>query len=168
MAIANGAQLSQAIRDKAAEFKKVCAGIDEKRASMAPEGRWSPKQIVSHLCGPDGVGMVAALRAFVEQDSPRLDLEPANPFFSDRRSRMTFAELLAEFEKEYERVVQFVAGLSEQQLNRKAHIPALKDSPMGEYPTLEAFLQMIVENHLAFHTDHMREILQGLGAGPSR
>ena len=48
----NGAQLSEAIRQKAGEFRRLCDGIDEATASRAPSGRWSPKEIVSHLSGP--------------------------------------------------------------------------------------------------------------------
>jgi hypothetical protein len=168
MATTSGSQLSQLVREKAGEFRRLCAGLDEETASRAPVGRWSPKQIVSHLCGPEGIGMLPMLRAFVEQETPRLDLDPANPFFSEKRAGMTLVELLEEFDREYSRITEFVAGLSEQQLNRKAHIPILKDMPMGEYPTLAAFTQMIVDGHLAFHDDHMREILEALGAHTAR
>jgi len=162
MATVDGAQLSQVIHRKAEDFKRLCEGLDEDTASRAPAGRWSPKQIVSHLCGPEGIGLIASLRAFLEQDTPRLDIEPENPFFSEKRARMTLAELLAEFDKEYSQIAEFVAGLSEQELNRKAHIPLLKETPIGEYPTLAAWAQALVDYHVTFHIDHMREILQAL------
>ena len=162
MATVNGAQLSQLVREKSQEFRKLCAGLDEEAASRAPAGRWSPKQIVSHLCGPEGIGMLPMLRAFVEQETPRLDLDPENPFYSEKRAKMTLAELIAEYDGEYSRIAEFVAGLSEQQLNRKAHVPLVKDTPIGEYPTLAVWVQAIVEYHLAFHIDHMREILEAL------
>ena len=168
MAPVNAEQLSQMIREKVEAFKKLCQGLDEDTASRAPAGRWSPKQIVSHLCGPEGIGIIASLRAFLEQETPRLDIEPENPFFSEKRARMTFAELLAELDKEYRQMTEFVAGLSEQQLSRKAHIPLLKDTPIGEYPTLAAWAQGIVDYHVTFHIDHMREILQALGVAPAR
>ncbi len=162
----DGGQLSQLIRQKAQEFKRTCEGVDEETASRAPEARWSPKQIASHLCGPEGADLVSALKAFVDQDTPQLDLEPGNPFFSPKRASMTFADLLSQFEKRYEAVADFVSGLSDQQLSRKAHVPALKDSPLGEYPTLGAFVQGIVEYHISFHIEHMQEILQTLRAKP--
>ena len=156
------AKLSELIHQKVAEFKEACEDLDEETASRAPSGRWSPKEIVSHLCGPEGVGLMPTFSEFVEKDIPRFDIEAENPFFSENRARMTFAELLEEFEREYGHIAEFVEGLSEEQLNRKAHIPLLKETPFGEYPTLGAWTQVIGEHHLGSHIDHMREILESL------
>jgi hypothetical protein len=49
------ARLVKLIQRKIGKFKDVCHGIDD-RASCAPEGSWTPKQIVSHVCGPEGEG----------------------------------------------------------------------------------------------------------------
>lgn len=163
MATAEAARLVKLIQEKIGTFRDACKGIDEDAASRAPEGRWSPKQIVSHLCGPEGSGFTSTLRAFLDQDTPRLDIEPENPFYSEKRAKMTMAELLAELDGEYGRAAEFTAGLSDAQLARKAHIPLMKDTPMGEYPTLAMWIQAIVEYHVGFHTDHMREILNEPG-----
>lgn len=156
-------RLSQIIGQKVEDFKGLCQGIDEATASRAPAGRWSPKEIVSHLCGPEGIGFMTSIRVFLEKDTPRVDIDPENPFFTEKRARMSFAELLAEFESEYRGIAEFATGLSEEQLGRKAHIPLLKETPMSEYPTLATWIAAIGEHHLGMHTDHMREILEGLG-----
>lgn len=163
MPTSQGVQLAEMIRVKTGEFRRLCEGLDEETASRAPEGRWTPKQIVSHLCGPEGVGYTPSVLAFIEQDTPRLDLEAENPFYTGSRPAMTLSELLREFDREYGRLAEVVKELSPEQLARKAQIPMLKESPLGEYPTLEAWVRAIAEHHVGFHIDHLREILEGLG-----
>ena len=167
MPSSQGLQLSQLIRQKMDEMKKLCVGLDETTASRAPSGRWSPKQILSHLCGPEGVGLMPAIQAILEQDTPRLDIEVENPFFTGKRPQMTFAELLGEIEREYSRMADAVTSLSDEQLSRKAHVPLFKETPIGEHPTLAMWVRALGEHHMVFHIDHMREILQALGVGPA-
>lgn len=164
MATSRGNQLAQVIREKVAALKQVCQGVDENLASRAPADRWSPKLVLSHLSGPEGVGHLPILRAFVDSDIPMIDLDTENPFFTDIRARMSFCELVAECEMNYQRVANFTADLSDEQLARKAHIPKLKDSPLGEYPTLDGMIYGLGEYHIQFHIDHLREILAALSS----
>jgi hypothetical protein len=76
---------------------------------------------------------------------------------------MSMAELLAEFEREYGRMAELVEGLTAEQLDRKAHIPLLKESPLGEYPTLAGWVDALTDFHIGFHVDHMKEILRAIG-----
>jgi hypothetical protein len=163
MPTAEGTRIAGSIRKNVEAMEKLCRGVDEQTASKRPADRWSPKEIISHLCGREGIGMLPAVRSFIEQDSPRLDLQPENPFFTGSRARMTFSGLLDAFGREYRQIADFVAGLSVEQLQRKAHVPVFKETPMGEYPTLADFLSVLAEHHLEFHITHMKEILQALG-----
>ncbi len=156
-------EIAQGLRTKVAEFRKSCEGLDEESSSRAPEGRWSPKQIISHLCGPEGTGHLPTLKAFIERDVPEIDIKPEDPYWSEKRSRMSLAGLLDEFDREYALMAAFIEGLSAEQLSRKAHIPMLKDSPLGEYPTLAQWAVGLSNFHIGFHIDHMHEILQALG-----
>lgn len=163
MPASEGIKLAEIIRRNVSEMRKLCEGLSEEVASRAPSGRWSPKQIISHLSGPDGIGFMPAIRTILEQDTPKIDIVAEQPFFSDRRSRMSMTDLLSEFEQEYRRIADFLANASEDQLRRKAHIPLFKDTPLGEYPTLATFIGALGEWHMEFHLNHLKEILQALG-----
>ncbi|MFP5222426.1 MAG: DinB family protein [Acidobacteriota bacterium] len=162
MANLTGEQLSLVVRQKMSELAKACQGVDEAVASRSPEGRWSPKEILSHLIGPGKNAHVAVMRRFLEEDIPTLDLTPENPFFTPERAEASFAQLASEAQEEYGRIADFAASLSREQLSRTARIPMLKESPLGEYPTLGGLIFGLGDFHLQFHIDHLREVLKEL------
>jgi len=162
VANSRGNQLAQEIRQKVKTLKQVCQGVDENLALRAPKDRWSPKQILSHLCGPENVGHLPLLRAVVDINTPMIDLNTENPFFTENRARMSFIELVAECERNYQSVANFAEELTDEQLGRKAHIPKLKDSPLGMFPTLDGIINGLGKYHVQFHIDHLLEILAAL------
>ena len=167
MATATGARLAQEIKKQMGELQKVCEGVDEDIAVRNPVGRWSPKEILSHLLGPDKSGHLPMLQAFIDQDEPTVHMEVENPFFTEKRARMTFRQLLSKVAAEYDRLAEFAAGLSPDVLDRQARVPMLKGTPLGEFPTLESMIGMLCGmegSHIQFHTGHMREILRELNA----
>jgi len=159
MATSRGIQLAQEIRRNVATLKQVCDGIDENMATRVPTDRWSPKQILSHLCGPDDAGQLPILKRFIDSDAPEVEIVIENPFFSEKRARMSFRDLVAKCETNYERIADFTAERTEEQLARKAHVPMLKGSPLGEYPTLDGMITLLGGYHLQVHTDQLREFL---------
>jgi hypothetical protein len=164
MATPEGNRLAQSIRLKMTEIRSLCEDLDDEAASRSPSGRWSPKQIISHLSGPEGKSFIQTINLLLEHENPRLDIEAGNDFFTENRSRMTIKKLLAECEREIDQIADRVATLSEAQLGKKIHVLLLKDSPIGEYPTLAELIGAMGEWHMDFHIKHMKEILQELGA----
>ena len=164
MATSRGNQLAQDIRQKVAALKQVCQEVDENLASRAPTDKWSPKQILSHLCGPEDVGRLPILRAIVDSDTPMIDFDIGNPCFTESRARMSISELVAKCEMNYQHIANFAAELTEEQLARKAHIPKLKDSPLGEYPTLGRMINLLGVYHVQDHIGHLRETLAALSS----
>ena len=89
-----------------------------------------PKKSFPTFRGPKDQGHLPIILALVEGETPTIDIEPENPFFSEKRTRMTFPQLLSEMEEDDGTLQEFVEGLSGEQLDRKAHIPKFK-SIMG-------------------------------------
>lgn len=157
-----GEQLAQVVRKNITELANACRNVDEAQASRSPEGRWSPKEILSHLIGSGKDAHVAVMRRFLEEDTPTLDLIPENTHLTPERTAASFAQLASEAQEEYGRVADFAATLSQDQLARKARIPMLKESPLGEYPTLGQLIFGLGDFHLQFHIKHMQEVLKEL------
>ncbi len=162
MTTSHSIELAGMIRRKAAELKEACREVDENLAARAPGDRWSPRMIISHLCGPEETGHTAFLKAFIDSDTPRLELNAGNPFYTDKRAAMSFSELLAACEANYEQVAGLVEGLNDAQLARMAHIPELKETALGEYPTLAGMINGLGEFHIQSHIEHLQEILAEL------
>ena len=159
MSTLTGIQLAQGIRQRIEDLKKACNGIDETSGSCAPAGRWTPKEVLSHLLGPEESSHIPLFKLFLDKENPTIPIDPGNAHYSRQRAQMTFSQLLAEVEKEYERIAAFAEGLSEEQLARKARIPQLKESPLGEFPTLAELIKGLGQYHIRMHIDQIQEIL---------
>lgn len=159
-----GTELAQAIRSTQTELLALCKGIDDDAADRAPEGRWSPREILSHLAGSEQSGIVPMLQRILDEDMPRLDLNPGQANLSAERRAMPFAKLVDLVAKNYEAAARFAESLTAEQLARAAHIPALAQSPLGERPTLGTLIGGFGQYHVKMHIDHLREVLAGKAA----
>ncbi len=164
MATETGKHLAEIIRASLAELKKTCADVDEATASRAPAGRWSPKEILSHLIGREQGDHLALCRKFIEADEPLIEIVPEQTHFTEARRAMSFAQLAQLVEREYEGVAAYALSLSEEQFARTAHIPLFKDSPLTEHPTLAAIVGGMGQYHVQMHIDHLRQVLAELAA----
>jgi hypothetical protein len=162
MASETGTKLAQGIRAKMAELRSACAEV--KDADAAPQGRWTPREIVSHLAGREGAGYLATLRRFLDEDVPHIDIVPEQTHLNEARRAMPFAALVELAVHEFERIASAVETLSEAQLARTARIPLFKDRPIREYPTLAAMANGFGMYHVQMHIEHLREVLAELAA----
>jgi len=149
------AQMDQKVR----EIKEAVSGVSEQQASRRPApGEWCVKEVLSHLSGRETASFRDGLNIFLEQDTPEMDLTPGDPYYSPQREKLSCSELLSKVEEQYSGIGKFLAGLTEEQLARKAHIAFLKETPLGEYPTLAQWASAIMNFHLNEHINQLRNL----------
>jgi hypothetical protein len=68
--------------------------------------------------------------------------------------------MVSKIDSDYTEIAKFFAGLDDEQLARKAHVPFLKETPLGEYPALGQWAGAIINFHLADHINQIRAIRQ--------
>lgn len=152
--------LQDQVAAKVNEITSLVAGLSSEDASKKPSAdEWCVNEVLSHLIGPELGAWKGGIESIVNEDTPLIDLTPGISYYEGRSGEST-AALLAEFEKEYHTVGEYLGSLTEEQLNRKAHVPLFKETPLGEYPTLAQFAGGIINFHMADHVQQIRALCQ--------
>lgn len=151
--------LKEQLAGRVREVTEIASGLSEEQAAKAPaEGEWSAKQILSHLCGADEALSMYEFQRFLDEDTPPLGITPGS--YGDTRKEASVSELVSKIETDYGAIGTFIAGLSDEQLARKAHVPFLKETPLGEYPTLGQWVGAVINYHLPDHINQLRTAAQ--------
>jgi hypothetical protein len=155
----SGPSLQQQLDQKVQEIKQAVSGLSDEKAARAPaDGEWSVKQVLSHLCGENDAFGMYEYKRFLSEDTPALGIIPGS--YGDLRKDAPMSELVSKLEADYSAIGGFFAGLNDEQLNRKAHIPFLKETPLGEYPTLGQWAIGTIQFHLNDHLQQIRTLAQ--------
>jgi len=156
----SGPNLQQQLQGKVQEIKQAVAGLSEDQAQKRPaDGEWCAKDVLAHLTNGETAVQMYEMNRFLEESTPDLGLTPGTISEEAARTKST-QQLLSKFEQQYDELGAFFAGLNDEQLGRKAHVPFLKETPLGEYPTLGQWAGAIVNFHLADHIQQLRNCAQ--------
>jgi hypothetical protein len=152
-----GEALSAQLSAKVQEVTEAVSGLSEEEAAKPrAEGEWCAKQVLSHLCGDDDALSMYEFQRFLDEDTPPLGIVPGR--YGDQRKDATVPELVSKIESDYAEIGAFFAGLNDEQLGRKAHVAFLKDTPLGEYPTLGQWAGAVINFHLVDHINQLRAL----------
>jgi DinB superfamily len=155
----SGPTLQQQLNQKVDEIKQAVSGLNDEKAAKTPgEGEWSAKQVLSHLTGADDALSMYEFKRFLSEETPDLGITPGS--YGDVRKDAPLSELVSKLDSDYGKIGSFLAGLNDEQLNRKAHIPFLKETPLGEYPTLGQWAMGLINFHLADHVQQLKTLSQ--------
>jgi len=157
----SGPSLQQQMNQKVEEIKQAVSAIDEQKALKRPgEGEWCAKEVLWHLTGEEHALTTFEMERFLKEETPELGVEPGRTPYNEDRGKVPVEELVSRVERQYTEVGNFLAGLSEEQLNRKAHVPFLKETPLGEYPTLGQWAIGLINFHLNDHVQQLKSLSQ--------
>lgn len=152
-------ELKQALESKVTEINELVGTVDESRALHSPApGEWCVKEVLTHL-GVDSV-VIQSFRRIVEEDMPLIEIVPGQSHFDDTQRARPISDILVEVETRYRDLAEFLGSLNAEQLQRKGHIPLFKQTPFGEYPTLEQWAAGMINFHLAGHIQQLRNLCQ--------
>jgi hypothetical protein len=150
---------------KVRELDEALAGFSSETAGRRPaDGEWCVKEALSHLCGEADALTMYGFRRFIEEDEPLIGIVTGLPYYSPERQAMSFEGLASKVRAQYGEIASYLGSLSQEQLERKARVPLLKDTPFGEHVTLAQWAQAAAGFHLMDHINQIRAARDRLNA----
>jgi hypothetical protein len=154
----SGPTLQQQLQQKVSEIKQAVSHLSDDEASKKRGGEeWTVKEVLSHLSGDGSTDATALLGRVIQEDKPLLDIHPGMSYYEGREN-LSLGELTSRVDDTYRKMGSFLSGLNEEQLNRKAHVPLLKETPIGEYPTLAQLAGAVINFHLNDHVQQLQNM----------
>jgi hypothetical protein len=151
--------LKDQLEERIRTIEELTAGVSDEQAGQAPaEGEWCVKEVLSHLAGSEALSFREGIIAFLQQDTPEYDITPGESYFGPDRANASVSDLRDSVLTQYRQIGEAIGGLTEDQLGRKAHMPAFKDTPLTEYPTLGLWVGGIVNYHLPAHIEQLQSL----------
>ena len=165
------ADVASALEAFPAVVRTLLEPLDPATLIVRPEpGEWSVHEVIGHLIATDE-------GAFEQRVQGILDGKPKIPGFSPWAAinerdfnAVTLPDLLAEFDASRERVVPFVAALTDEQLTLTADYPGFGtfaagdfvfEWPFHDHEHLQQILAITKAAYLPSMTDTMRNALTG-------
>jgi hypothetical protein len=161
---------TQTVRDLEAKSDAAWKNLTAQLAGIEPylersdaPGEWTAREVLSHLMFEPGWKPAALLASFAERDLPTIDIEPGEHFLTPERRRMTLAQLVAALEAQRREVFEYLRGLSDADLARKARIPLFKSFMGTDEIPLPMFVGAMYEYHLNDHAGQLAKIRKAVG-----
>ena len=153
-----GSALAETLKAKVSELEEALAGVTDEEASRPLDGDWTIKHVLSHLFGPEGVGLVGRLHRFIDEEMAALQVNVNDPVFTPERQQMSYEQLLGAVRNQYADMASFLEACTDEEFARRAQLPdSFKDSPLTNTPTLAQWCMGLIQFHLAGHITQIRE-----------
>ena len=130
--------------------------------SDAP-GEWTAREVLCHLLAEPGWDPVALLKTFSATNLPVVEIGPGDTHVTPERQRMTLDQFVAALDQQHRSVRDYVASLSEADLQRKARIPLFKTFMGTDEIPIPMFVGAMFDFHWNDHAGHIAKIRKAAG-----
>ena len=130
--------------------------------SDAP-GQWTTREVLCHLLFEPGWKPVPVLKTFADKDLPVIDIRPGDTDLTPERKTMTLKQFADALEGQRRDVINYLEGLGESDLNRKARIPVFKEIMGMDEIDIPTFVGALFEYHWNDHAGQLAKIRKAVG-----
>lgn len=147
-----------------ANLGKQLQGLEPYMERSDAPGRWTTREVLSHLLGGPGLDLIAFLGTFSERNLPVHDLQPGESNLTDERRKMTLKQFVDALHSQRRSVLAYVEGLSDVELQqRKAVIPVFKQFLGTDEFSIAMLVGILFEGHWNGHAGQLAKIRKAVG-----
>ena len=158
------------VKDLRARSDKAWAHLRAQLHGMDPyldrsdiPGEWTAREVLCHLLFEPGWKPVPLLKTFAVTDLPVVHVNPGDADVTGDRKTMTLKQFTAALEGQQRDVMNYLEGLSEADLQRKARIPLFKEIMGIEEIDIPTFVGALFEYHWNDHAGQIAKIRKSVG-----
>jgi len=107
------------------------------------------------------------LASFAERDLPVVDIEPGETFLTPERRAMTLKQLVDALAAQRRETFDYLRGLSDADLGRKARIPLFKSFMGTDEIPVPMFVGAMFDHHINDHAGQLAKIRKAVGLPPA-
>ncbi len=130
--------------------------------SDAP-GEWTTRQVLAHLLFEDGWKPAPVLSSFANHDLPVIEINPGLAEVTPERQKMTLKEFIDALEAQRHEVFDYLEGLSDADLRRKARIPMFKQFMGTDEIAMPVYVGAMFAYHWSDHAGQLAKIRKAAG-----
>lgn len=161
---------TQTVRELEAKSDAAWKNLTAQLAGMEPyleradaPGEWTTREVLSHLLEGDDWKPAAVLASFAERDLPTIEIAPGETFLTPARRRMTLPQMVGALDAQRRSVFDYLDGLSDEDLARKARIPLFKSFMGTDEIPLPMFVGAMFDYHMNDHAGQIAKIRKAVG-----
>jgi hypothetical protein len=142
-------------------------GMDAHLERADAPGEWTTREVLSHLLFEPGFDPVKNFGRFAERNYPLIEISPGDTHLTDERRGKTLAEFRDELDAQRLRVLTYLDGVAERELERKARIPLFKQFMGTDEIAMSKYIGALFDYHWHDHAGQLAKIRQTVGLAGS-
>ena len=151
-----------------ASLSRQTHGMDAYLDRAEAPGEWTVREVLSHLMFEPGFDPRAVLSSFAHRDLPVFDVKAGDTHVTPDRERMTLDEIMRRLDTQRHTLFEYLEGLDEADLGRKAKIPLFKQFMGTDEIPIPMFVGAMFDYHWNDHAGQIAKIRRAVGLSEAK
>jgi hypothetical protein len=163
MATSTVAELRKKADAAWADLTRQLQGMEPHMERADAPGEWTTRQVLAHLLFEAGWKPVPVLSSFASHDLPVIEIKPGLAEVTPERQKMTLKEFRDALDAQRHEVFDYLEGLSDADLQRKARIPLFKQFMGTDEIAIPVYVGAMFAYHWSDHAGQLAKIRKAAG-----